>query len=163
MPLPTLFPLAQPDLLEAGKDDCQTSRWTTLVSNWNPATSTKQKGYRKQGRPAKRWEDDLNINLQPDRSTSDWTWLTIAEGRSTWDAMESDFVSSKLKQPARPTTPYHHDCDNPTNNARRYATHSLSIKLNLRHTKATTQAHVSVTHLLPSTDARPLHSKRQEI
>ena len=31
-------------------------RWTKLVFNWNPATSTKQKGCRKQGRPAKRWE-----------------------------------------------------------------------------------------------------------
>ena len=42
-------------------------RWTKLVSNWNPAVSTRQTGYRKQGRPAKRWEDDLDINLQTDR------------------------------------------------------------------------------------------------
>ena len=40
-------------------EDC----WTKLVSNWNPAISTKQQWYRKQGRPAKRWEDDLNIPL----------------------------------------------------------------------------------------------------
>ena len=38
-------------------------RWTKLASNWNPAISTKQKGYGKQGRPAKRWEDDLAIYL----------------------------------------------------------------------------------------------------
>ena len=43
-------------------------RWTKLVSNWNPAISTKQKGYRKQGRPARRWADDLNIYSHPDRS-----------------------------------------------------------------------------------------------
>ena len=82
-------------------------RFSKLVSNWNPAFSTKQ-----QGRPAKRWEDDLKINSQPDRSnrnnsdlTRDMTWVTTAEDSSKWDAMESDFISSRLKQPARPTTP----------------------------------------------------------
>ena len=68
-------------------------RWTKLVSNWNPAISTEQKGYHKQGRPAKRWEDDFNIYSQPDRSnrdkndlTSDMTWLKTAEDSSKWDA-----------------------------------------------------------------------------
>ena len=42
-------------------------RWTKLITNWNPTTSTKQKGYRKQGRPAKRWEDDINSYLQPSK------------------------------------------------------------------------------------------------
>ena len=37
--------------------------------------------------------------------TSDTTWLTTAEDSSMWDAVESDFISSRLKQPARPTTP----------------------------------------------------------
>ena len=71
-----------------------------------------KKRFRKQGRPAKRWEDDLNIYSQPDRAsrdntdlTSDMTWLTSAEDSSKWDAMGSDFTSSRLKQPARPTTP----------------------------------------------------------
>ena len=34
-------------------------RWTKIVSNWNPAISTKHKGYWTQGR-AKLREDDLN-------------------------------------------------------------------------------------------------------
>ena len=58
-------------------------RWTKLDSHWNPLISTKQKGYRKQRRLAKRWEDDLNTYSQPDRAnrdnndlTSDITWLT---------------------------------------------------------------------------------------
>ena len=64
-------------------------RWTKVVSNCNPAISTKQQGYRKQGRPAKRWEDDLNTHLQLGRTnrdnndlTSDMTWLTTAEDNS---------------------------------------------------------------------------------
>ena len=89
-------------------EDC----WTNLVSNWNLATSTKQNGYRKQGRPAKRWNVDLNITCNlPDP--------TATANSSKWDAMESDFIGSRLTQPARPTTaPYHHDYNNPTNNAR---------------------------------------------
>ena len=35
---------------------------------------------------------------------SDMTWLTTAEDSSKWVALESDFTSSRLKQPARPTT-----------------------------------------------------------
>ena len=53
-----------------------------------------------------------NINLQSDRVnrdnndlTSDMTWLTTAEDNSKWDAVERDLISSRLKQPARPTTP----------------------------------------------------------
>ena len=70
---------------------------TKIVSNWNPAISTKQKGYRKQGRPPKRLEDDLNTYLHPDRTnrdnnelTSDMTWLSTAVDTSNWDATESD-------------------------------------------------------------------------
>ena len=33
------------------------------------------------------------------------TWLTTAEDSSTQDAMESDFIISRLRQPARPRTP----------------------------------------------------------
>ena len=73
-------------------------RWAKLVSNWNPAISTWRKGYQKQGRLATRWQDDLHIYLQPDRSNRDNIDLTSDSKR---DAMESDFV----KQPAIPTTP----------------------------------------------------------
>ena len=41
---------------------------TKLDSHWNPAISTKQTGYRKQGRTAQRWEDDVDIHSPPDRS-----------------------------------------------------------------------------------------------
>ena len=47
-----------------------------LIFNWNPVISTKQKRYRKQGRPAKRWEDDINAYLQPTRTNRGYTDLT---------------------------------------------------------------------------------------
>ena len=57
-------PQTEPDLLEAGQDDCQNheDHWTKLP---------KQKGYRKQGTPAKRRKDEINIYLQPNRSNRD--------------------------------------------------------------------------------------------
>ena len=48
-------------------------RWTSLVSNWNPAVSTKQ-----QGRLTKRWEDDINIYLQPDSEPTETTTTSRA-------------------------------------------------------------------------------------
>ena len=81
-----------------------------LVSNWNPAILIKRKGYRKQGRPAKRWEDDLNTYSQPDRTnrdnndlTSDMTWLTTTEDTQTTSTTHDL---------------YQHDFENPTNNTR---------------------------------------------
>ena len=72
-------------------------RWTKLISNWNPAISTKQKGYRKQGRMAKRWEDDINFmnycNQPKSRNKT-------AGNETPWKAI---FVS-RPKQPTRPTT-----------------------------------------------------------
>ena len=32
-------------------------------------------------------------------------WFTTAEDNSEWDASETDFISNRNKQPARPTTP----------------------------------------------------------
>ena len=103
---------AEPDFLKAGKDDCQTPRRPLDQAYLQLEPSNQAKGYWKKGIPAKRWEDDLNICLQPDRSnrdnndlTSDMTWLTTAEDSSKSDAMESDFTNSRLKQPTRPTIP----------------------------------------------------------
>ena len=66
-------------------------RWTKLISNWNPATSTKQKGYGKQGRLAKTWEEDINSNLQPTKVHRDYTdlskdttWVTTAQDGLKW-------------------------------------------------------------------------------
>ena len=80
-------------------------------------------------RPAKRWEDDINANPQPARTnrdntdfTIDTTWLT-----GTGDPLGSQFVSSRLKQPTRPTTPIN------TTTTTKPTTHE--------HTTHTTKAH----------------------
>ena len=103
-------PQAEPNLLEAGKDDCQTPR--RLLDQACSSSIKQAQRCRKQGRAAKRWEDDLDIYFQPDRSnrdtndlTSDMTWPTTADDSSKWDAVESDLKRSRLKQPARPLSP----------------------------------------------------------
>ena len=87
------------------RDVGQTSSPTETQTN-------QQKGYRKQVRPTKRWEDDINLYLQATKAhrdnndlTNDTTWLVTAQDGLKWDSMERYFVSSRLEQPIRPTTP----------------------------------------------------------
>ena len=103
---------AEPDLLEASRmiAEQHEDRWTTFVSSWNSAIWTKQKGYSKQGRPAKRWEDDLNTYWPPEKTnranndlTRDMTWLTTTKDNSKCDDVESDFTNNRSKQPGWPT------------------------------------------------------------
>ena len=118
-----VVPQTEPDSLEAGKDDCQTPRRPVDPAclqlepiNINQAKRIPEprKTSQEMGRTSTCNQTDPTDNHD---LTSDMTWLTTAEDSSKWDAMESDFKSSRLKQPARPTTPYHHDCDNSTNSA----------------------------------------------
>ena len=104
-------PQAEPDLLEAGKNDCRTPR-RRLDQTCLQLEPSSINQARKQRRPAKRWDDDCDICLKPTRSnrgindlTSDTTWLTTAEDSSKWNAMESDVISTGIGQPASPTTP----------------------------------------------------------
>ena len=43
-------------------------RWVMKVAGWNPALSTKYKTYRAVGRPKKRWEDEINEFLRPEKN-----------------------------------------------------------------------------------------------
>ena len=196
---------------EPGKDDCQTLR--RLLDQacllLEPSNINQAKGYLKQGRPATRWEDDLNIHLQPDRSNRDhkdltryMTCLTTAEDSLKRVAMDSDFISSRLKQQhdPRPLSLRQRNQQRTTTQQVRLKTHDqneddtkdddeldddtlrilsqFNRQLNLYYTIATTSGPLvqkaatrvshdtltlSVTHLLPSTDARPLYFKREEI
>ena len=133
-------------------------RWAKLVFNWNPI-STKQKGYRKQGRP---------------------------DGRTTstpsYNQTEPTETTTTSQQPAQPTTSTNTIYDNPTtthDQTTYTATHPLSTNrwLNLRKTKTTTARTLvqkatrisldalilSETQLLPSTDSSPRCFKQQEM
>ena len=135
----------------------------TAGPNLSP-TGTQQnqpgkKGYRKQGRPAKRWEDDLNAYQQPTRSnrdnndlTSDTTWLTTA-------SMESDFVSKQTRANNTTHDTYHHDYDKPTNNARPKQQVRLRLTTKTKTTVKTTTIRYS-SSLNESTVEPPQHQKQ---
>ena len=81
------------------------NRWTKLVTNCNPAISTKQKRYPKQERHGKTTSTCTYNQPDPTETTTISRATRPGSLRSKWDAMESDFKSSRLKQPTRPRTP----------------------------------------------------------
>ena len=81
-----------------------TSGWMSLSLNQAKKVTANKKASQEMG-------GRLNTYLQPERTnrdnkdlTSEKNWLSTAEDTSKWDAMESNFLNSRLKQPARPTT-----------------------------------------------------------
>ena len=59
-------------------------RWSSRVLNWVPIT-----GERRRGRPAKRWEDDLNEFAASKMSR----WEVRAKNRAMWDSLEDEYVA----------------------------------------------------------------------
>ena len=43
-------------------------RWSSKITEWNPALDCTIKTHRLVGRPRKRWEDEINENLSPEES-----------------------------------------------------------------------------------------------
>ena len=87
-------------------------RWTKLISDWNPAISTKQKEYRKRGTEERttstHYLQPIRIDRDSNDLTSDMTWLTTAHGGSKWDSiMESDTCNDHHHQ--TPRTNHAHD------------------------------------------------------
>ena len=85
-------PQAEPDLLEAGKDDCQN---TTMTTGSN-LSQTGTQPYQANRMGTRYEEDDLND------LTSDMTWLTAAEDSSKWDAPRQPNQQRTTKEQVRP-------------------------------------------------------------
>ena len=59
-------------------------RWTKLALDWIPD------GRRRQGRPTKRWEDDL-IDFVSTRHVG-MRWDTLAKDRTAWKGLEREYA-----------------------------------------------------------------------
>ena len=88
-------------------------RWTKLVFNLNPATPTKQKGYRKQEKTSEKigsrhqrilTTKQNHQNQQRTHERHHSAHHTAQDGPKR-DSMQSSVVSRRLRQPTRPTTP----------------------------------------------------------
>ena len=100
--------------LESRAKRCENISHHNGLHRWPTAHTS----HRKQGRPAKKCEDDLNTYLEPARPnpenndlTNDTTWPIVAEVGKTWDDMEHDFVNSRPNQPAQFALPTSHNWD----------------------------------------------------
>ena len=71
------------------------NRWCRLVTRWTPNTTEQRPAYRKQGRPRKRWNDDITnfiTQLEATHTTST-SWLDIAD-KEFWRNNQERFVST---------------------------------------------------------------------
>ena len=71
-------------------------RWTKLISNWPEARKTGQDMGRHHRRIPTTSQNQQTQQRSPERHRARWL---------SWDSLESDCVSSRLKQLTRPTTP----------------------------------------------------------
>ena len=81
------------------------------AARWNPELSTKNKTYRAVGRPKKRWEDEVDDCLRPERTEDEIRnvernnneWIKTAKDQEGWKKMENKFAigSSTLQRRRR--------------------------------------------------------------
>ena len=67
-------------------------RWSTLLLDWVPV------GSRAQGRPRKRWSDDLDEFFRTRHLAGRGAWLAFALDRREWAALEEDFCIREVLQ-----------------------------------------------------------------
>ena len=71
-------------------------RWCRLVTRWRPDSTEQRPAYRKQGRPRKRWCDDINdfiTHLHHNHPTTT-TWVDITD-KNFWRLHEKYFINYK--------------------------------------------------------------------
>ena len=77
------------------------------AAGWNPELTTKYKTYRAVGRPKKRWGDELNDFLRPERTEDEMSnvernnneWIKTAEDQEGWKKMENKFAMAAAPAP----------------------------------------------------------------
>ena len=85
--------LTCPIVSKKKKNDYQTPRRRVgkIHAEVQPSDVNETEGYRKQGRPTKRWDDDVNlcqrkVHRDNHNLTNDTTWLTAKQYGTPWKA-----------------------------------------------------------------------------
>ena len=71
-------------------------RWSLRVLDWTPEGGRRQGGTgrgRKQARPRKRWEDDLQKHVDRYGGAEGVHWRLLTANRSGWKEMEDDYAT----------------------------------------------------------------------
>ena len=83
------------------------TRWTRLSVTWQPQLDHKKITARRQARPRRRWEDDMNSFLETlthnvENTTHPPSWLNSASDQTTWSQLETQFITyMNLAQPVK--------------------------------------------------------------
>ena len=83
-------------------------RWVMKAAGWNLELSTKYKTHRAMGRPKKRWEDDINDFLRPERTEDEINnvernnneRIKTAKDQEGWKKMENKFAIAAAAPPS---------------------------------------------------------------
>ena len=68
-------------------------KWSATAMQWQPLLHSTRPGERPQGRPRKRWEQDLVEFLVACRPHSNQTWQQLAARCDEWEELKETFVS----------------------------------------------------------------------
>ena len=68
------------------------SRWSNRVAKWNPEL-TSARTSRQQGRPKKRWQDDIENVLRTGLHNDSINWMEVATNDTLWRSLESLYVN----------------------------------------------------------------------
>ena len=82
-------------------------RWIVKAAEWNPELSLKYKTYRATGRPRRRWEDDINEFLKPERTEDEISdverknneWIKTAKDQEGCKKMENKLAIAAAAPP----------------------------------------------------------------
>ena len=82
-------------------------RWLNKAAEWNPELSSRYRTNRANGRPRKRWEDDINEFLKQEfeenenpiesNNQTNKTWINIAKDRGRWALLEETYTMTVWK------------------------------------------------------------------
>ena len=79
-----------------------TGKWSQLIFNWCPTTTSRRGTYRRQARPIKRWEDDFRNFVETVACVG--SWRELAADESAWTQYEEVYVKWACGHNSR------HDC-----------------------------------------------------
>ena len=82
-------------------------RWVMKAAGWNPELSTKYKTCRAVGRPKKRFQDEINDFLRPERTEDEISnvernkneWIQTAKDQGAWNKMENKIAFAAAAPP----------------------------------------------------------------
>ena len=85
------------------------NRWSQLVTRWEPEVNNPRKAARKQARPCKRWDDDINDFSHQHPTTTTDKFFFLEYMAEKFGIRRSTSSEAEARAPAPPTHPHRRD------------------------------------------------------